>query len=185
MGGAGQAQEGTLQAGPPRAAQGEGRPRGSPGGWMLSEGRRLQPVPAPALPPCVLSSTCLTWGGKGPAPRAAWTGACPAALCPLPSLGPAGLRSELGEQAAGPSLLNGPLVTGMAAGGPLGLPVRPSGLGSDLVGYREGQRRRFQRVCGVSLGPCGLQGLWFLGGCGPWAQRCLLVGSQAVERLRV
>ena len=131
----GRPRKGPSRLARPGAAQGEGRPWGTPGswrrGWLLSEGRQLQPVPAPALPPCVLSSTCLTWGGKRPAPRAAWTGACPAALCPLPSLGPADLRSELGEQAAGPSLLNGPLVMGMAAGGPLGLPIRPSGLGSD------------------------------------------------------
>lgn len=137
VGAVGQAQEGPRQAGWATALL---RARGSPGepwerrlrrGWLFSEGRRLQPVAAPALLPCVLSSTCLTWSGRGPPPGAAWTGACPAALRPPPSLGPAGLLSELGEQATGLSLLNGSLVTGVSAGGPLGLPICSSGLVSD------------------------------------------------------
>lgn len=118
---------------------------------------------------CGLSSACLTRSGRGPAPWSSVDWGLP--CCPPPSALPGSCQPVLTAWGAG----SGPQPFERIPGDqheswwstrslicPLSLSL------TELVGYREAQRRKFQRVCAVSLGLCGPQGLWFPGGCGPW-----------------
>lgn len=158
------------------ASQGAGQPRGSPGstGWRRGwrRGRLLSGSPASAsarsspaalrpllrVPDSEWERPCaLEQRGPGPAlPPSALPGSCQPVLTawgagsgPQPFEWISGDRRESWWSTRMPALSLCPCLT-------------------DLGGCKEAQGRTFQRVCAVSLGLCGPQGLWFPGGCGPW-----------------